>query len=70
MVAVSHRLAMVGLALLGCAIIGVVLLIFDVVAGTAAGIIAAVAALVLLATLWAGLPWIVRSTDDALGSHR
>src|SRR5690349_5830202 len=70
MVAVSHRLAIVGLALLGCAIIGVVLLIFDVVAGTAAGVIAAVAALVLLATLWAGLPWIVRSTDDALGSHR
>jgi hypothetical protein len=71
MVAVSHRLAIVGLALLGCAIIGVVLLIFDVVAGTAAGIIAAAAALVLLATLWAGLPWIVRSTDDAeLGSRR
>jgi hypothetical protein len=48
MVTVSHRLAIVGLVLLGAAIVGVVLLIFDVVAGTAAGIIAAVAALVLL----------------------
>jgi hypothetical protein len=71
MVAVSHRLAIVGLALLGGAIIGVVLLIFDVVAGPAAGIIAAAAALVLLVTLWAGLPWIVRSNDDAaLRPHR
>jgi hypothetical protein len=61
MVAVSHRLAIIGLALLGGAIVGVVLLIFDVVAGTATGIVAAAAALVLLVSLWAGLPWIART---------
>ena len=38
-----------------------VLLIFDVVAGTATGIVAAAAALVLLVSLWAGLPWIARA---------
>ena len=65
LVTASHRLALIGLALLGAAIVGAVLLIFDVVAGTATGIIAAVAALVLLISLWAGLPWIVRSSDAA-----
>jgi hypothetical protein len=43
----------------------VVLLIFDVVAGTTAGIIAAGAALVLLVALWAGLPWIAGAGDTA-----
>ena len=52
MVTVSHRLAIVGLTLLGAAIVGVVLLIFDVVAGTAIGLVAAVAAFVLLVSLW------------------
>ena len=65
MVTVSHRLAMIGLVLLGAAIVGVVLLIFDVVAGTAAGVVASAAALVLLVALWAGLPWIVRAGDTA-----
>src|SRR6476469_924193 len=64
-VTVSHRLAIVGLVLLGAAIVGVVLLIFDVVAGTAAGIVAAGAALVLLVALWAGLPWIAGAGDTA-----
>ncbi len=65
LVTASHRLALVGLALLGAAIVGAVLLIFDVVAGTATGIVAATAALVLLISLWAGLPWIVRNSDAA-----
>ena len=65
MVTVSHRLAIIGLVLLGAAIVGVVLLIFDVVAGTAAGIVAAAAALVLLVSLWAGLPWIARAGSAA-----
>jgi hypothetical protein len=65
MVTVSHRLAIVGLVLLGAAMVGVVLLIFDVVAGAAAGIVAAVAALVLLVSLWAGVPWVVGRSDTA-----
>jgi hypothetical protein len=39
----------------------VVLLIFDFVAGTVTGIIAAAASSVLLVSLWAGLPWIARA---------
>lgn len=68
MVAVSHRLAVVGLVLLGTAIVGVVLLIFDVVAGTATGIAVAGAALVLLVSLWAGLPWIAHTSDTPRSS--
>jgi hypothetical protein len=65
MVTVSHRLALVGLTLLGAAIVGVVLLIFAVVAGTATGVVAAVAAFVLLVSLWVVLPWIARAGDPA-----
>jgi len=61
MVTVSHRLAIVGLFLLGAAIVGVVLLTFDVVAGTATGVVAAGSTFVLLVSLWAGLPWITRA---------
>ena len=68
MVTVSHRLAIVGLVLLGAAMVGVVLLIFDVVAGTAAGIVAAGGAVVLLVSLWAGVPWVVGRSDAALHS--
>ena len=39
---IAHRLAQVGLALLGVAIVGVVLLIFSFVLGMAAGVAAAV----------------------------
>jgi len=67
MVTVSHRLALVGMALLGGAIVGVVLLIFDVVAGTSTGVIAAVAAFVLLVSLWAVLPLIARRAET--GRH-
>jgi hypothetical protein len=67
-VTVSHRLAIVGLVRLGAAMVGVVLLIFDVVAGTAAGIIAAGAAVVLLVSLWAGVPLVVGRSDTALRS--
>jgi hypothetical protein len=61
---VAHRLAEIGLVLLALAIVGVVLLIFDVVVGrTAAGIAAGAAALVLLA-LWVVLPLIIRERQS------
>jgi hypothetical protein len=63
-VATAHRLAQVGLVFLGIAIVGMVLLIFDVVAGLTAGVIAAVAAVVLLAGLWVALPLTIRHLDD------
>jgi hypothetical protein len=56
LVRISHRLAVIGLVLLGAAIAGVVLLIFDVVAGRTLGMIAAAAAMLLLISLWAVLP--------------
>jgi Family of unknown function (DUF6328) len=65
LVRISHRLAVIGLVLLGAAIAGVVLLIFDVVAGRALGLIAAAAATLLLISLWAVLPMTLsRHHDD------
>lgn len=60
MVQVGHRMALAGLFLLACAIVGVVLLIFDVVHGRSAGWIAAAGVLVVLSTLWLGLPILIR----------
>lgn len=56
----GHRLALAGVAALGLAVTGVVLLIFDVVAGLRAGIVAAVVALVVFVLLWAVLPLLLR----------
>jgi len=60
----AHRLAQTGLVFLAVAIVGVVLLNFDVVAGLTAGIIAAAATVVLLAGLWLALPVTLRVQDD------
>lgn len=56
----AHRLAMLGTLFLGIAIVGVVLLIFDLVAGTTASIIAAVLTGLVLAGLWAVGPVVIR----------
>ena len=56
---VAHRLAQIGMALLAVAVIGMVLLIFDVVSGLMAGVVAAAAA-VLLAGRWVALPLAIR----------
>jgi hypothetical protein len=59
-VATTHRLAQIGLIFLGAAMVGVVLLNFDVVGGLPAGLLAATAAAVLLASLWVVLPLNIR----------
>jgi len=59
-VEVAHRLAQIGMALLAVAVVAMVLLIFDVVSGTTAGLIAAAAATVLLTGLWVALPLAIR----------
>jgi hypothetical protein len=59
-VATAHRLAQIGLIFLGIAMVGVVLLNFDVVSGLPAGLLAAAAAAVLLASLWIVLPLNIR----------
>jgi drug/metabolite transporter (DMT)-like permease len=64
---IAHRLAQTGLAFLAVAIVGVVLLIFDVVAGAPAGAVAAVLAAAMLAVLWVVLPLVVRSRHSGEG---
>jgi hypothetical protein len=62
LVDVAARLAQIGLVLLGMAITGVVLLIFLVTVGPAAGVIVAVAVALLLLTAWAVVPLRLRGT--------
>jgi len=64
MVAVAHRLAMAGLAFLGMAIVGVVLLTFGVVAGRPVGLAAAAVVAVVIAGLWVFLPAYIRNGLD------
>jgi hypothetical protein len=60
LVAASQRFAIAGLATLGLAVVGVVELIFSVVLGTVAGIVAAGVTLALLGLLWGLVPAVVR----------
>jgi apolipoprotein N-acyltransferase len=69
MVSVAHRLALSGLVALSLAIVGVVLLIFDVVRGPVAGWAAAGAVTVLLFALWFGFPLVIRTLDDSEKDH-
>jgi hypothetical protein len=59
---VAHRLAQIGMALLAVAVVGMVLLIFDVVSGLPAGVVAATAAAVLLGGLWVARPLAIRES--------
>jgi hypothetical protein len=56
LVTASHYCARAGLAGLGVVSSGVLLLVFDVVVGPTAGVVAAVAALVMFLTIWLALP--------------
>lgn len=60
MVTAAHRLAIIGTGLLGTAVIGVVLLLFDVLCGRTVGLVAATLAAAVIGTLWVILPWIIR----------
>ena len=60
MVTAAHRLALAGITFLGLAVVGVVLLIFEVVQNRTTGVVAAGLAAVLLLTLWTGLPLALR----------
>lgn len=61
---VAHRLAQIGMSLLGLAIVGVVALIFDVVLGPTGGLVAGAAVLVVLLGLWVVLPLVIRGQND------
>ena len=60
MVTGAHRLAVAGTTFLGIAVTGVVLLVFDVVFGRTAGVVAAVLSGGLLLGLWCVLPLALR----------
>jgi hypothetical protein len=61
LVGAGQRFAIGGLALLGLAVTGVIVLIFDVVAGMTAAIVAGAVCLVVFGLLWAVIPLILRA---------
>ncbi len=61
LVSAAHRCAYGGLLLLGLALTGVTVLIFDSVAGGAAGLIAGAGALALFAVSWLFVPLLLRT---------
>ncbi|ORA17565.1 DUF6328 family protein [Mycobacterium asiaticum] len=61
LVAAAHRCAYGGLLLLGLALTGVTVIIFDAVAGVAAGVIAGACALALFAVSWLLVPLLLRT---------
>jgi Family of unknown function (DUF6328) len=62
LVASSQRFAVGGLSLLGLAVTGVVVLIFDVVAGETAAIVSGVACAAVFGVLWGAVPVVQRLT--------
>jgi hypothetical protein len=60
LVSVGQRCALAGFGALGLSVVGVCVLIFDVVAGGPAGIVAGAAAFVVFAGLWAAGPLLLR----------
>ncbi|MCW2722313.1 DUF6328 family protein [Pseudonocardia sp.] len=66
LVSIGQGCAVGGLGLLGLAVTGVVLLIFDTVAGTTAGIVAGGFAFVLFAGLWGVTPLVLRRSGGVV----
>lgn len=63
LVSAAHRCAYVGLLLLGLALTGVAIIIFEAVAGTAAALIAGGCVLALFAVAWVVLPFALRTRN-------
>jgi Family of unknown function (DUF6328) len=61
LVSAAHRCAYAGLALLGAALTGVTIVVFDAVSGSRAGLIAGACALALFTSFWWVLPLILRT---------
>ncbi|MGE5694512.1 MAG: DUF6328 family protein [Candidatus Sericytochromatia bacterium] len=70
LVSAAHRCAIAGVVLLGIAMVGVAVVIFDAVSGPTAGWVAGGCAAVAMTLLWIVLPTFQRVTDDhAPGQH-
>jgi hypothetical protein len=65
LVAVSHRLTMIGLLLLGVAISGVATMVFEVIAGRTAGVAAGLTTAITWLALWVALPLLARRGTEA-----
>jgi O-antigen/teichoic acid export membrane protein len=65
-VGLAHRLAIVGIVFLACAVVSVTTLIFDVLLGWTGGLIAGGLAAALLLTLWLVVPFSIRLRSPAL----
>jgi O-antigen/teichoic acid export membrane protein len=65
-VQMAHRLAIVGIVFLACAIVSVTTLIFAVLLGWTSGLVAGGLATALLVTLWLAVPWSVRVRSPEL----
>src|SRR3954453_7982797 len=59
-VALAHRLAIIGIFFLACAVMSVTTLIFDVLLGWTEGLVFGGLSAALLLTLWLVIPWSVR----------
>jgi apolipoprotein N-acyltransferase len=64
-VELAHKLAIVGIFTLGCAVVAVAMLIFEVLLGWGWGLAAAAVTAALLITLWLVIPWTVRARSAA-----
>ena len=64
LVSAAHRCAYAGLLLLGLALTGVIVVVFDAVAGRTAAIIAGACALAAFAVFWLVLPLSMRTGGD------
>jgi O-antigen/teichoic acid export membrane protein len=60
-VELAHKLAIVGIATLGCAVVAVATLIFEVLLGWSWAAVAAIITAALLLVLWLIVPWTVRA---------
>jgi O-antigen/teichoic acid export membrane protein len=69
-VLVAHRVAMIGIAFLATAVVGVAAIIFDVVSGTLAAAVAAAAIAIVLGLLWLALPLALRGPPDPPAAPR
>jgi hypothetical protein len=65
LVALSHRLTMIGLLLLGFAVSGVATMVFDVIAGRTVGVAAGLSTATIWITLWVALPLVTRRGTEA-----
>ena len=60
----AAQVARVGLTFLGLTLIGVVFMVFHVVSGMTAAVLAAVVATLLVVGLWAVIPWVALRKGD------